>query len=111
VGTRLLVAAAFLAIVTIAGLVACGGSKQAAAGAAPLPGASNLAGIPQDGIALGKPAPALARAHEQEIAKMLYISVRTAEAHRAHIMRKLRLSTRAELVRYALQEGLLERSG
>jgi two-component system response regulator NreC len=46
----------------------------------------------------------------QEIAKMLYISVRTAEAHRAHIMRKLRLSTRAELVRYALQEGLLERA-
>ena len=46
----------------------------------------------------------------QEIAKMLYISVRTAEAHRAHIMRKLRLSSRAELVRYALQEGLLQRA-
>ena len=44
----------------------------------------------------------------QEIAKMLYISVRTAETHRAHIMRKLRLSSRAELVRYALAEGLLE---
>ncbi|MEX2612590.1 MAG: response regulator transcription factor, partial [Gaiellaceae bacterium] len=38
----------------------------------------------------------------QEIAKMLYISVRTAETHRAHIMQKLRLSSRAELVRYAL---------
>jgi two-component system response regulator NreC len=45
----------------------------------------------------------------QEIAKELYISVRTAETHRAHIMQKLRLSSRAELVRYALQEGLLER--
>jgi two-component system, NarL family, response regulator NreC len=44
----------------------------------------------------------------QEIAKMLFISVRTAETHRAHIMQKLRLSTRAELVRYALQHGLLE---
>jgi two-component system response regulator NreC len=44
----------------------------------------------------------------QEIAKMLYISVRTAETHRAHIMQKLRLSTRAELVRYALSQGLLE---
>ena len=44
----------------------------------------------------------------QEIAKMLYISVRTAETHRAHIMRKLRLTTRAELVRYALAQGLLE---
>jgi len=44
----------------------------------------------------------------QEIAKQLYISVRTAETHRAHIMQKLNLSSRAELVRYALAEGLLE---
>jgi two-component system response regulator NreC len=44
----------------------------------------------------------------QEIAKMLFISVRTAETHRAHIMQKLRLSTRAELVRYAIEQGLLE---
>ena len=44
----------------------------------------------------------------QEIAKMLYISVRTAETHRAHIMQKLRLSTRAQLVRYAIDQGLLE---
>jgi two-component system, NarL family, response regulator NreC len=44
----------------------------------------------------------------QEIATELYISVRTAETHRAHIMQKLRLSSRAELVRYALAEGLLE---
>jgi two-component system, NarL family, response regulator NreC len=43
----------------------------------------------------------------QEIAEQLYISVRTAESHRAHIMQKLRLSTRAELVRYALTHGLL----
>jgi len=42
-----------------------------------------------------------------EIAQQLYISVRTAESHRAHIMQKLRLSTRAELVRYALAHGLL----
>jgi len=44
----------------------------------------------------------------QEIAKMLYISVRTAETHRSHIMTKLRLTTRAELVRHAIAEGLLE---
>ncbi len=44
----------------------------------------------------------------QEIATLLYISVRTAESHRAHIMQKLRLQTRAELVRYALAHGLLE---
>jgi two-component system, NarL family, response regulator NreC len=44
----------------------------------------------------------------REIAGKLTISVRTVESHRAHIMQKLRLSTRAELVRYALDEGLLE---
>jgi two-component system response regulator NreC len=43
----------------------------------------------------------------QEIAQMLSISIRTAETHRAHIMQKLRASTRAELVRYALGVGLL----
>jgi two-component system, NarL family, response regulator NreC len=44
----------------------------------------------------------------QEIAKQLFISVRTAETHRSHIMQKLRLSSRAELVRYALERRLLE---
>ena len=39
---------------------------------------------------------------------MLYISVRTAETHRAHIMQKLGLQTRAELVHHALDQGLLE---
>jgi two-component system response regulator NreC len=43
----------------------------------------------------------------QEIAKTLYLSVRTVETHRAHIMQKLRLSNRAELVRYAMDRGLL----
>jgi two-component system, NarL family, response regulator NreC len=44
----------------------------------------------------------------QEIAKSLFISVRTAETHRAHIMQKLRISTRAELVRYAIAQGVLD---
>jgi two-component system response regulator NreC len=44
----------------------------------------------------------------QEIAKKLFISVRTAETHRAHIMQKLGLGTRAELVRYALANGMLD---
>jgi two-component system, NarL family, response regulator NreC len=43
----------------------------------------------------------------QEIAKLLFISVRTAETHRAHIMQKLHFSTRAELVRFALTNQLL----
>ena len=44
----------------------------------------------------------------QEIAKQLYISVRTAETLRAHIMQKLGLQTRAELVRHAIAHGLMD---
>jgi two-component system response regulator NreC len=43
-----------------------------------------------------------------EIAQMLYLSVRTVESHRSHIQQKLRLSTRAELVRYALDHDLVD---
>jgi two-component system, NarL family, response regulator NreC len=43
----------------------------------------------------------------QEIAKLLFISVRTAETHRARMMQKLGLRTRAEIVRYALETGEL----
>jgi two-component system, NarL family, response regulator NreC len=42
-----------------------------------------------------------------EIGEQLYLSVRTVESHRAHIQQKLRRSSRAELVRYALDHGLL----
>jgi two-component system, NarL family, response regulator NreC len=43
-----------------------------------------------------------------EIGQQLYLSVRTVESHRAHIQQKLRRSTRAELVRYALDNGLVD---
>ena len=43
-----------------------------------------------------------------EIAGQLYLSIRTVETHRAHIQQKLRRSTRAELVRYALEHKLVE---
>ena len=43
-----------------------------------------------------------------EIGGQLYLSVRTVESHRAHIQQKLRRSSRAELVRYALDHGLLD---
>jgi DNA-binding NarL/FixJ family response regulator len=46
----------------------------------------------------------------QEIARSLFISVRTVDTHRAHIMRKLRLGTRAELVMFALSHGLIGQS-
>jgi two-component system response regulator NreC len=44
-----------------------------------------------------------------EIAEQLFLSVRTVETHRAHLQQKLGASTRAELVRYALENDLLER--
>jgi two-component system response regulator NreC len=43
-----------------------------------------------------------------EVAERLYISVRTVESHRAHIQQKLSLTSRAELVRYALEHGMVK---
>jgi two-component system response regulator NreC len=43
-----------------------------------------------------------------EIAKQLFISGRTVESHRSHIQQKLLLSSRAELVRYALDRKLVD---
>jgi DNA-binding NarL/FixJ family response regulator len=43
----------------------------------------------------------------QEIAGRLFISVRTVDTHRAHIMLKLDLDTRAELVMFALANGVI----
>jgi len=43
-----------------------------------------------------------------EIGEQLYLSVRTVESHRAHIQQKTSRSTRAQLVRYALDHGLIE---
>jgi two-component system, NarL family, response regulator NreC len=43
-----------------------------------------------------------------EVADQLYISIRTVESHRAHIQQKLSLTSRAELVRYALEHGMVE---
>ena len=43
-----------------------------------------------------------------EIGEQLFLSTRTVETHRAHIQRKLDRNTRAELVRYALEHGLVE---
>jgi two-component system response regulator NreC len=43
-----------------------------------------------------------------EIASSLFLSVRTVESHRAHIQQKIRLTTRAELVAYARDHGLLD---
>ena len=42
-----------------------------------------------------------------EIARELYLSVRTVEMHRAHIQQRLGVSARADLVRYALEHEVL----
>jgi two-component system response regulator NreC len=44
----------------------------------------------------------------KEIAEKLSISVRTVERHRENIMSKLNLHSRAELVRYAVDKGLID---
>jgi two-component system, NarL family, response regulator NreC len=43
----------------------------------------------------------------REIAEQLSLSVRTVETHRAHVQQKLSLSSRPELTRYALANGLI----
>lgn len=43
----------------------------------------------------------------KEAAERLFVSVRTIEGHRANVFRKLGIGTRAELVQYALDRGLL----
>lgn len=43
-----------------------------------------------------------------EIARLLFLSVRTVESHRANLQRKTGRTTRAELVRYALDHDLVD---
>lgn len=43
----------------------------------------------------------------REIAEQLVISVKTVDRHRENIMRKLNLHNRVELVRYAIEKGLI----
>ena len=44
----------------------------------------------------------------QQIAQKLFISIKTVQTHRAHILEKLGLHDRTELVRYAIRKGLIE---
>lgn len=51
----------------------------------------------------------LARGYtNKEVAEKLYVSVKTIESHRANIMRKLQITTRHELVDYAIHHGLFD---
>jgi DNA-binding NarL/FixJ family response regulator len=44
----------------------------------------------------------------KDIARVLNISVKTAETHRSNVMRKLGFSSLAELVRYAIRNNIIE---
>lgn len=44
----------------------------------------------------------------KEIAGQLFVSVKTVETHRQHIMEKLKIGSIAELTKYAIREGLTE---
>ncbi len=78
------------------------GARMAAA-----PEPSGPPGRPLRARARG-PAADRARPHQQRDRGQLFLSTRTVETHRAHIQQKLRRSTRAELVRYALEHGLVD---
>ncbi len=43
----------------------------------------------------------------KEVAELLDISVKTAMSHREHIMQKLDLHSRTELIKFALQKGVI----
>jgi len=44
----------------------------------------------------------------QQIAELLYLSIKTIQTHRAHLMEKLGLHDRTEIVKYAFRKGLIE---
>lgn len=44
----------------------------------------------------------------KDIAEQLVISVKTVETHKSNLMEKLKMKTRPELVKYAVQKGLLD---
>ena len=83
----------------LGGLLGGADAAPAAGGETPSPREREVGGL----LALGHT--------NQEIAEKLGISVRTVESQRASLMRKLGLSTRAELVRWAMAQGLLDSPG
>ena len=44
----------------------------------------------------------------QEIAEKLFISIRTVESHKNHIMQKLELKTTVDLVKFAIKNNIIQ---
>ena len=66
--------------------------------------------VPDDRLTEREQAAALLLAYghtNRDVARELHVSVRTVESERARLMRKLGFARRAELVRWALERGLL----
>jgi two-component system, NarL family, response regulator NreC len=79
-----------------------------AVGAARQPGRSAAGGLDRLSEREREVVSAVALGHTNaEIGRRLHISEKTVEAHRAHILRKLGLRTRADLVRFAIEHGLM----
>ena len=78
-----------------------------------MPGAAErttVRDVPDDQLTEREQAAALLLAYghtNRDVARELNVSVRTAESERARLMRKLGFARRAELVRWALERGLL----
>ena len=81
--------------------------------------ASQLWGTPAQAETVAEDAPLSEREREvlefiargytnKETAERLHVSVKTVESYRMRLMHKLGLHTRAELVRYAAQQGILD---
>ena len=47
-------------------------------------------------------------ATSRDIAKYLSISLKTAMTHRSHVMEKLAVHSRADLIKYAVRKGILQ---
>ena len=43
----------------------------------------------------------------KEIAELLFLSIKTVETHKAHLMEKLTLHTSTDLIKYAIQKGII----
>ncbi len=73
----------------------------------------NLAAVGQDELEILSPRERkvlelLAKGHtNQEASEMLFLSVKTVETYKFRLMEKLNLKSRADLIKYALQKGIL----